>query len=272
MDHLPHFRREVTAFTAAARRAVGSAPPVPSCPGWSVVDLVTHLGRVHRMLAPVIRDRLTEPPTVPAAGPGDETVSAAHTKEAESAAHTKEVVSAAHAKTVVSAALVEWFAEGAEELAAQFGGCRPDEPAWSWSREHTVGFWLRMQTIEAAVHRWDIEGAVDGAADVLDPVVAGDAVSQTFEVMVPARRGWQSAPAGSGETFRFRQTDGPREWTIRFEGDGACLVDGPGDVTLAGTASNLALFLWHRLPAAECGEIEGDPAVLDRYFTLVPPT
>lgn len=254
MDHIPHFRREVTAFTAAARRAVGSAPSVPSCPGWSVVDLVTHLGRVHRMLAPVIRDRLTEPPTVPAAMP---------TEEAGSAAHTQEVV---------SAALVEWFAEGADELAAQFGGCRPDEPAWSWSREHTVGFWLRMQTIEAAVHRWDIEGAVDGAADVLDPVVGGDAVSQTFEVMVPARRGWQSVPAGSGETFRFRQTDGPREWTIRFEGDGACLVDGPGDVTLAGTASNLALFLWHRLPATECGEIEGDPAVLDRYFTLVPPT
>lgn len=247
MDHLPHFRREVTAFTAAARRAVGAAPPVPSCPGWSVVDLVTHLGRVHRMLAPVIRDRLTEPPTVSASA-------------------------ASSFGDVVTADLVDWFAEGAEELAALFGSCRPDEPAWSWSREHTVGFWLRMQTIEAAVHRWDIEGAVGGPAEALDSVVARDVVSQTFEVMVPARRGWQSAPAGSGETFSFRQTDGPREWTIRFDDDKACLVDGPGDVTLAGTASSLALFLWHRLPAAECGEIEGDPAVLDRYFTLVPPT
>ncbi|HEY1575254.1 MAG TPA: maleylpyruvate isomerase family mycothiol-dependent enzyme [Pseudonocardiaceae bacterium] len=246
MEYLPHFRREVTAFTAAARRAVGSAPPVPACPGWSVVDLVTHLGWVHRMLTPVIRDRSTSPPTgsfvVPSGG------------------------------DVVTAGLVDWFAEGAQELAALFGACRPDEPAWSWSREHTVGFWLRMQTIEAAVHRWDIEGAVGGSAEALDSVVARDVVSQTFEVMVPARRGWHAAPAGSGETFRFRQTDEPREWTIRFEDDKPCLVDGPGDVTLAGTASNLALFLWHRLPAAECGEIEGDLAVLDRYFALVPPT
>jgi hypothetical protein len=51
MDHLPHFHREVRAFEAAARRAAaggGAAPGVPSCPEWSVSDLVLHLGYVHR--------------------------------------------------------------------------------------------------------------------------------------------------------------------------------------------------------------------------------
>ena len=46
MDHfarLDHFRGEATAFERAVRHALGSAdpaPPVPSCPGWSVPDLV----------------------------------------------------------------------------------------------------------------------------------------------------------------------------------------------------------------------------------------
>ncbi|GAB2581799.1 hypothetical protein GCM10027168_13150 [Streptomyces capparidis] len=65
----------------------------------------------------------------------------------------------------------------------------PAEPVWTWSRERTVGFRLRMQTIEAAVHRWDAQVApVDG-------VLVADAVSQTFQVMAPFRRAAEWAPA-----------------------------------------------------------------------------
>src|SRR3954463_2351043 len=68
MDYLPHFRREIEAFQAAVRRVAGAGttPLVPSCPGWSVSDLVMHLGGVHRYLTPVLRDRLAVPPA-----PGD---------------------------------------------------------------------------------------------------------------------------------------------------------------------------------------------------------
>jgi hypothetical protein len=31
------------------------------------------------------------------------------------------------------------------------------------------------------------------------------------------------------------------------------------------------LFLWHRIPADQLDEVEGDRGVLDRYFALVPP-
>jgi hypothetical protein len=44
----------------------------------------------------------------------------------------------------------------------------------------------------------------------------------------------------------------------------------PCDVELAGTASDLTLFLWQRIPADQL-EVQGDQGVLDRYFTLVPP-
>ena len=42
-------------------------------------------------------------------------------------------------------------------------------------------------------------------------------------------------------------------------------------IELIGTASDLMLFLWHRIPADERLGVVGPRAVLDRYFTLVPP-
>jgi hypothetical protein len=124
-----------------------------------------------------------------------------------------------------------------------------------------------MQTIEAAVHRWDAENAV-GAAQPMATEFATDAISQNFEVMVPFRRGRKPAPRGSGETYRFRQTDGADSWTVRFEGDDVRLDNGTGtcDVELAGTASDLMLLLWQRLPATRLVSVAGDPGVLSRYF------
>ncbi|HVV18446.1 MAG TPA: maleylpyruvate isomerase family mycothiol-dependent enzyme [Pseudonocardiaceae bacterium] len=237
MDHVAHFRREVLAFEAALRNAEGPLP-VPSCPGWSTVDLATHLGSVHRMLIGLLSAPRLRPPApveVPVTGP-----------------------------------LLDWFADGAARLAALFAESDPAAAVWTWSAEQTVGFWTRMQSIEAAVHRWEAENAVGTAAPV-DPGLAADAVAQTFQVMAPARRARLRAAPGAGETFGFRQTDGPGVWVVRFDGNDVHLTDsGPSDVEVAGTASDLMLFLWHRIPADGLA-VTGDPAVLDRYFTLVPP-
>jgi Mycothiol maleylpyruvate isomerase N-terminal domain len=64
VDYVGHFRREVAAFEAAGRAAVGSeaAPAVPSCPGWVMTDLVLHLGVVHRYVARVIGEQMQQLP------------------------------------------------------------------------------------------------------------------------------------------------------------------------------------------------------------------
>ncbi|MFJ3723493.1 maleylpyruvate isomerase family mycothiol-dependent enzyme [Streptomyces sp. NPDC090045] len=259
MDHIDRispFQSEAAAFEKAVRRAFdrgGPVPAVPSCPGWTVSDLVAHLGGVHRYLAHVLRERLAAPPDP--AGLGLPQVPAAPD------------------------ALTEWFAQGARELARLFRELGPDTPVWTWSAEQTSGFWLRMQLIELAVHRWDAQSAT-GSPDPLDPVVAADAVTQTFEVMAPARRAWKAARAGSGERYRFRSTDGPETWTVVFAADEVLLERGPdrdpgstapADVEAAGTASDLALFLWGRLPATALRATGGDAALLPHWFTLVPP-
>ncbi|WP_067817590.1 maleylpyruvate isomerase family mycothiol-dependent enzyme [Actinomadura kijaniata] len=269
MDHTAHFRREVEAFEAAVRPLAGrgDAPLVPSCPEWTVSDLVVHLGWVHRWVAAIVRDRRDSPP---------EFTDTALFGLPEDHAHWPDPRDTPNHGPLL-AEVVDWFAEGAAELAELFAGAAPDVRVWTWSQEQSVGFWQRMQAIEAAVHRWDAENAV-GAAPPLDGELAADMVPQTFEVMVPARREWRKAPAGEGETYRFRRNDGPEAWTVRFDGDDVRLGrDGSGDgdrnggdVEVVGSASDLALFLWGRVPA-ERMEVRGDPAALERYFALAPP-
>jgi hypothetical protein len=43
-----------------------------------------------------------------------------------------------------------------------------------------------------------------------------------------------------------------------------------GDVAVRGTASDLLLFLWGRLPGERL-EVLGDASLVGRYFELVPP-
>jgi len=171
----------------------------------------------------------------------------------------------------VPAGLLGWFHAGAADLHERFRAADPAEQVWTWSADHSVGFWQRMQAIEAAVHRWDAENAV-GSARALDAALAADAVGQTFEVMAPMRRSVGKAPPGHGERFVFQRTDGPGRWAVRFDGD-AVLPGAPGgqyDIQISGTASDLALFLWQRAVTGKL-DIQGDTSLLSRYFTLVPP-
>ena len=52
--HLDGLHEAVTAFVAYAGRA-GLDAPVPTCPDWTVLDLVAHQGMVHRWAAALVR-------------------------------------------------------------------------------------------------------------------------------------------------------------------------------------------------------------------------
>lgn len=264
MDYVPHFRREITAFEDAVRRAsgAGSAPPIPSCPGWSMSDLLFHLGFVHRYVTHIVGQRLTAPPD-----PTERTF-----LDLPTDTQGWPVPERAPNHGPVPASLIDWFTDGAAALEALFASRDPDEPVWTSSRERNVGFWARMQSIEAAVHRWDAENAI-GEPQPIDADLAADAVEHNFTVMAPFRRARMQAPPGLGERLRFRRTDGADIWTVHFDGDEVRLIPRtePRHVELVGTASDLLLFLWHRITADQLLGVVGTRAVLDRYFTLVPP-
>jgi uncharacterized protein (TIGR03083 family) len=234
---------------------------VPSCPGWLLTDLVLHLGLVHRGVAMVLRDRMQEPPAT-----DDEQRSGLME---EWAAWLPPA--GAPRQAPMPAGLVTWFQAGATALADQFQATPPAEPVWTWSNDKSAGFWCRMQAIEAAVHRWDAQNAV-GVPLPLGTELAADAVEQTFTVMAPARRAWLNAPPGQGERFLFRRLDGPEEWAVAFGADGIQFPapDSGHDVEVSGAASDLALFLWQRDVTGKL-RVQGDAALLERYFVLVPP-
>ncbi|RZQ66047.1 maleylpyruvate isomerase family mycothiol-dependent enzyme [Amycolatopsis suaedae] len=260
MDQVAHFQREAGAFEAAARQAVASGVTtlVPSCPEWSVTDLVAHLGKVHRYVGWVIRERLREQPDPTGIGflglPPD--ISGWPRPESEPN------------RVPVPGAMADWFAEGAAALGGLFRETDPGTAVYTWWHEQTVAFWIRMQAIEAAVHRWDLEDAL-GEAGPVDAELAADAIDQHLTVMTPAGRSRSPAPAGAGERDRFRQSDGPGDWTVVFDGDEVRVETGPGDVELSGTASDLMLFLWRRLPPTRLA-VTGDRAALERFFQLAP--
>jgi uncharacterized protein (TIGR03083 family) len=261
VDYVGHFGQEVAAFEAAGREAVCSqaAPAVPSCPGWVVTDLVLHLGLVHRVVARVIGERMRQPP-----GDGDRSWLGLPGPWQDWLPPGR-----APRQSPVPAGLLDWFQVGAAELAELFRATDPGERVWTWSVDQSVGFWQRMQAIEAAVHRWDAQNAVS-AAQPIDAALAADAITQTFEVMVPMRRAVAKAPPGQGERFVFRRSDGPEAWAVLFDGDAVLLGAPQGiyDIQISGTASDLALFLWQRDVTGGL-EVRGDSAGADKSSVLV---
>jgi uncharacterized protein (TIGR03083 family) len=218
---------------------------VPSCPEWTTADLVGHLGRVHRLVNHIITERLQTPPpdrrnlfTAPAKATPDD--------------------------------LADWFAEGATALTETFRTTDPATAVWTWGPSQTVGFWLEVQAVEAAVHRWDLEGSI-GSPQPVDEELAADGVAQFLDVVVPFRRTMESLPPMEGERYRFRRKGGSASWSIALEPAGPRPLgeDEQADAELVGTASDLLLFLWHRIPG-EPLLARGDAKALQRFFVLVP--
>ncbi len=226
-----------------------------------MTDLILHLGMVHRSVSRVIGGKMQQPPQR-----GDWLWLGL-------AEEWRGWLPPARAPQLspVPVGLLDWFRDGAADLQERFRTSGPDEQVWTWSADHSVGFWQRMQAIEAAVHRWDAENAL-GAARPLDAALAADAVGQTFEALAPMRRMVGKAPPGHGERFFFQRSDGPGSWAVQIDGDSVLLgaPDGRYDIQISGTASDLALFLWQR-PVTGKLDIHGDMSLISRYFALVPP-
>jgi uncharacterized protein (TIGR03083 family) len=229
-EYIDAVTAESNALAYAAAEA-GTDAPVPSCPDWTVKDLLVHMGLVQRWAAETVRARATErlPFGDPPAVPDDE--------------------------------LTRWFRDGAVALAAELSRADPTTPVWTFGPDKTVAFWLRRQAEEVAVHRWDAENAA-GDLSPVPAALASDGVDEWLAINASRRAG------GSGETIHLHCTDVEGEWLVRWTAEGLDIerVHAKGDVAARGTASDLDLYLWGRVPI-ESLEIFGDAALLDRLRT-----
>lgn len=233
-----------SAALAAAAASADLTDPVPSCPGWTVRDLVVHHGNVLRIWAAVVTAAAPDAPepwmtdddaTPPWDGPGDD--------------------------------LQTWYVSSRRAFSEAIAAVGEHGPAWTWWGEPaTSGAIARHQVQEAAVHRWDAQVAagLDGAPLPHDAAV--DGVEEFLTVSLPAGPPpWEGAPTTVG-----LRADGVAPWLLSADGTITARPYDPDvttpTATVTGSASDLVLLLYGRLDVHAL-EVEGDAgaaaAVLD---------
>jgi uncharacterized protein (TIGR03083 family) len=169
---------------------------------------------------------------------------------------------------------VEWFRAGTASLLEQLSSVPADEECWSWYAPGSrVGWWARRMAFEAVVHRSDTDAA-QGHAFSVAADVAADGVDEFLDVFVAASRVANDAPAGP--SLSFECSDRSDRWWLDLSQSGASVVSRdsrPASVQIRGTAEELLLRVWGRVPLAEAAgvELSGEIGWLDRWSALVPP-
>ncbi|MGW5414795.1 maleylpyruvate isomerase family mycothiol-dependent enzyme [Actinomadura geliboluensis] len=242
-----------------AEAAAGADPStrVPTCPEWTLQDLVGHVGQAYLWATDLVRTGGTDvidslPRTVPdspAAWPG-------------------------------------WLSDGAEALITAVEA-KPDETvdhpmlgAWS-----TV-MWLRRMANESAVHHADAALAA-GTAFTVAPDHAADVITE-FLGLLTAPTAAEHKPElaelrGAGETLWLRPAEPSLPgWLITRKPDGPVYEEGLGseegagfeerargaDVTVDGPVQELLLLLARRLAQADAAglKVTGDASLVDHWL------
>jgi uncharacterized protein (TIGR03083 family) len=245
VDH----RAAVAAETARFVATIGDADlttAVPSCPGWTLADLVKHTGSVQRWFSVLLRTRVQEPP---------------RTREVDLRLPERED------------GYPGWLAESATVAAEAFAATDPDLPMWAWGVDQHARFWARRMLFETLLHRADAELAL-GLRPAIDRTLAVDGIDE-FLVNLPFATSFAPKVAdlrGPDRTIGFRTTDGDDAWLVRLRPDGFGLAQtgeaaDTADATVRGTAADLLLLVYGRLPyGAQSLAHEGDEDLLTHWF------
>ena len=226
------------AFGDAADKA-GLDTAVPTCPEWTVRDLVRHTGYVHRWAATYVREARTE---------------ILDDDEEE----------AAVGPMPDDPELVGWFRTGHAALVAVLRAAPADLRCWHFLRAPSpLIFWARRQCHETIIHRADVEGAI-GEMTGVPTEVGVDGIDELLMGFYPRRGGRLRGEQPC--SLLVQPTDSARAWTVRIGPDGARISRGAeeADCALRGVASDLYLALWNRRSTDDLG-VRGDRAVLDLW-------
>jgi uncharacterized protein (TIGR03083 family) len=204
--------------------------PVPTCPGWSVADLVTHVGGIYAHRADVVANRRTTAPDGPRPqpDPGED--------------------------------LIAWTRRHLDALGTALATTPPETPVWTWSPDdQTVGFWCRRMAQESLVHRIDAELAV-GTLGPIDALLAVDGIDELIHVFlvpeVPI-----AGLGGSGQVVALQS--GANLWHVALQPDRVVVapLEAEPDVMVQGVPEALLCWVWGRTDDGAVS-VEGDVGAL----------
>jgi uncharacterized protein (TIGR03083 family) len=202
-------RREGADFAAAAA-AADLDDDVPTCPGWTVRRLVSHLSRVHRSALNGVVDGTVEPPALAARPPED-------------------------------GKLLGWYADGLARLLDVLADAEPHLPDF-WPRRLAHETTIHRFDAELAAHSkaggFDPALAADGVGEVVESMLALRAAD---EPLASVRGDVLVECTDTGDRWLVRLEPG------QVRADRAERRPRRTDARIAGPAADLYLVLWGRL-------------------------
>jgi uncharacterized protein (TIGR03083 family) len=228
---------------------------VPTCPDWTLAQLVRHIGGNHRTLETAVRtgtaieDPGKQVPDV--AGPdGDDPL-----------------------------VLTAWLADASVRLARTLREAGPDAQAQIWVFRWRTALWARRAANDLVIHRADAAGTVQADYSVA-PDLAADTVDELLELIGDPQVAGSSPQfaqlRGPGKSIHLHATDTEpgleAEWLIELGENGFTWRRGHAKATVAlrGPIADITRVFWRRLPArSERVEVLGDAALLDFWLERV---
>lgn len=202
--------------------------PVPTCPGWTLADLVVHQGMVHRWATDRLSGRDGDAPGHEAAGRA-------------------------------ASDLLDWFDDGATRLLHVLSTTPANWDGWFFLRntDRPRDGWARRQAHETTVHAVDAMSARLGRAPSAEevwfsPALAADGIDELVTGFAPRR----STRLRSAEPLilELHETDSDRRWSVHISPEPVRAgEDGPAtdaDVTWRASARDLYLAVWNRVDGA----------------------
>ncbi|TDU87826.1 uncharacterized protein (TIGR03083 family) [Kribbella voronezhensis] len=221
--------------------------PVPTCPGWTVGQLVRHVGGAHREAEQVAQkgrppgqDDFRDPTHFTDTDPGQ---------------------------------LGAWLVEGANRLAAELRAAGPDKAVATPVADQTTKFVARRMTHETVMHRADAALAL-GSEYRLEPGIAADSIDEWMELCaLPLHfevHPWMRELLGPDRILHFHATDTRTDWLVDLTGDAIAWrhADEEAAVVVRGTVLDLLLLIYKRRPV-ETVEVRGDRELLGFYLDRV---
>lgn len=229
--YVESLRADAAGLLDAARAAAPDAP-VPGCPEWTTMDLVWHIGEVHRFWATIAAGSLAEPP---ADWPPK--------------------------RPATDAEIWAFADESARRVVDALAAADPDAAVWTWCEGGDDAGWvIRRMAQETAVHRVDAEQTA-GQDFRLEAALAADGIDEFLCFFYPYTVREGDAPTDGTVHLHCTDTDG--EWTIAPDGT-VTTEHAKGDAALRGPAHDLLMALWRRA-GLDAVEIFGDRALAERF-------
>lgn len=238
MDFNRHCAEIVTQTNLLADLKADLSTPVPWCPGWTIGNVVRHVGGGHRWAAEIVRSRAKEflDDTQVRKVDGDDTAPMP----------------------------ADWLRDGAVELATALQQAGPDAEMWS-PIGRGAQFYARRFTHETVMHRADatlaagqpFEVEPDVAVDAIDEWMWLDQQPEHFEY-----RPEKKQLLGPGRTLKFVTPE--MSWFVDLTGE--VIHNGRGDreaaVTVEADLTELLLVLYQRIPVRHSA---GDRELLELW-------